>query len=107
MGLCLYVFDGEPGGDEDPEELAECDVGHYSDFGYFRETIARHLKGGDYPTLMLHSDCDGEWTVDEIPILERELRDIAARLKQLPPQQPVGAFEHTAEYRKGATSLHD
>ena len=107
MGLCLYVFDRESGGDEDPEELAECDVGHYSDFGCFRDTIVRHLGADAYPTLMQHSDCDGEWTLKEIPTLERELREIAARFKQLPPEAPVGAFEHTAEYRLSATSLYE
>jgi len=38
MGLCLYVF-GPADDDDDPEEIAECDVGHYSDFGCFRETL--------------------------------------------------------------------
>jgi len=107
MGLCLHVLDRDSGGVEEPEELAECDVGHYSDFGCFRDTIARHLDAGHYPTLMLHSDCDGEWALAEIPILERELREIATRFKQMPPESPVGAFEHTAEYREGATSLYD
>jgi hypothetical protein len=107
MGLCLYVFDRDSGGDGDPEELAECDVGHYSDFGCFRDTIARHLKADAYPTLMNHSDCDGEWTLADIPVLEREIRDIAARFRELPPEEPVGAFEHTAEYRTGARSLYD
>ena len=27
MGLCLYVFGNVPSDDEDPEEIAECDVG--------------------------------------------------------------------------------
>ena len=31
MGLCLHVF-GPADGDDDPEEIAECDVGHHSDF---------------------------------------------------------------------------
>ena len=43
MGLCLHVFGPGNGEDEEPEEIAECDVGHYSDFGCFRDTIARHL----------------------------------------------------------------
>ena len=77
MGLCLYVLGSEPGGDEDPEEIAECDVGHYSDFGCFRNTIARHLGATRYPTLMEHSDCDGQWSLAEIPTLERELRGSA------------------------------
>jgi hypothetical protein len=106
MGLCLYVLASDLGDDE-PEELAECDVGHYSDFGYLRDTIALHVDASQFPTLMNHSDCDGEWTLAEIPVLERELREIVAELKQLPPHEPHGAFEHTAEYRVGANSLYD
>ena len=106
MGLCLYVFDRESD-DDDPEELAECDVGHYSDFACFRETIARHLDARKYPTLMNHSDCDGEWSLAEIPSLEQELKNIAAQFKSLPPEQPANAFEHTSEYRDDASSLYD
>jgi hypothetical protein len=107
MGLCLYVHGSDPGEDEEPEEIAECDVGHYSDLGCFRDTIARHLDATHYPTLMEHSDCDGEWTLAEIPDLERELRQISDAFRGLPPEEPAGAFEHTAEYRAGATSLRD
>jgi hypothetical protein len=99
MGLCLIVFDLDPGSDDEPEELASCDVGHYSDFAYFRDSIARHLEAKQYPTLMTHSDGDGEWTVAEIPILQRELLDIGREFQKRKPEQPVGAFEHTAEYR--------
>jgi hypothetical protein len=107
MGLCLYVFGSDAGGYEEPEEIAECDVGHYSDFGCFRDTIARHLVASRYPTLMDHSDCDGEWTLAEIPSLERELREIGAAFRGIPPEEPANAFEHTAEYRVGARSLYD
>jgi hypothetical protein len=107
MGLCLYVFGPDPGDEEEPEELAECDVGHYSDFGYFRDTIARYLGANLFPTLMQHSDCDGEWTLAEIPSLERDLRAIGAAFRKLPPEEPSGAFEHTAEYRTEAKSLYD
>lgn len=106
MGLCLHVFSAADG-DDDPEELAECDIGHYSDFGCFRDTIAAKLDRNRYPVLMLHSDCDGEWAITEIPALERELREIGDRFKKLPPEEPRGAFEHTAEYRSGARSLYD
>ena len=75
LGLCLYVFASDLEDDDDPEEVAECDVGHYSDFGCFRDTIADRLGAKRFPTLMNHSDCDGEWTLEEIPVLERELRD--------------------------------
>jgi hypothetical protein len=107
MGLCLIVFDRDPGSDDDPEELASCDVGHYSDFAYFRDTVTRHLEAKRYPTLMEHSDCDGVWTLAEIPLLQRELRDIGSQFQKWKPEQPVGAFEHTAEYRANAQSLYD
>lgn len=89
MGLCLYVFSADFGGDDEPDELAFCDVGHYSDFGCFRDTIADKLDARRYPVLMQHSDCDGEWSVAEIDLLERELAEIASRFKQLPPQEPT------------------
>ena len=107
MGLCLYVLDSDPGDADEPQEIAECDIGHYSDFGCFRDTIARHLAPDSYPTLMLHSDCDGEWSLAEIPRLEEELREIGAAFRKLPPEEPTGAFEHTAEHRVGAGSLYD
>lgn len=107
MGLCLIVFAADPGGDEDPEEIAACDVGHYSDFGCFRDMIARKLDARRFPTLLLHSDCDGEWSVAEIPVLERELREIAAEFVRMGPEEPAGAFEHCADRRAGAQSLYD
>jgi Immunity protein 70 len=107
MGLCLCVFQPADGEDDEPEELAACDVGHYSDFGCFRDTIARHLGASRFPTLMEHSDCDGEWTVEDIPKLQKELREIAAAFEKLPPETPANAFEHTAEYRAGAQSLYE
>ena len=106
MGLCLHVFEPQASDEEDPEEIAECDVGHYSDFGCFRDTIAEHLNASHYPVLMEHSDCDGEWTLAEIPKLEKELAEISAAFKRLPPKELVGAFEHTAEYRARAESLY-
>ena len=101
MGLCLFVFDRDSSSDNDdePEELAECDVGHYSDFGYFRDTIARHLGGSQFPTLMNHSDCDGQWKISELSALKNELLEIAKRFGSLPAEEPINAFEHTADYR--------
>lgn len=106
MGLYLCVFDLSAG-DDDPDELAASDVGHYRDFGCFRDTIARHLKRANYPTLMDHSDCDGEWTLDELSKLRAELHEVAAAFRELPAATPLGGFEHTAEYREGATSLYE
>ena len=106
MGLCLFVF-GPPEGDDDPTEIAECDIGHYSDFNYFREAVSRHLDADRFPVLLEHSDCEGEWTLFELPTLERELKEIADAFQALPPEEPESAFEHTAEYRENAKSLYD
>lgn len=85
MGLYLCVFDGE-------EELEGVDVGSYEDFGYFRKLIEQRLEGGQggskFPVLMLHSDCDGEWTVEEASRLADEIREISKGLEQLAPAEP-------------------
>ena len=65
------------------------------------------MRAADFPVLMTHSDCDGEWTVEELPALFREAEAVAAKFRTLPPEDPEGAFEHTAEYRAGAKSLYD
>ncbi len=98
--LCIFSEDGN-------DEIAGWQLGHYSDFACFRDTIARHLRTKDFPVLMAHSDCDGGWSVAELPKLIGELETIAAKFRSLPPEQPKGAFEHTAEYREGAKTLYD
>lgn len=81
MGLYLCVFD-------DDEELDGVEVGSYADFDFFRQTVSRLLESGKdglrFPTLMMHSDCDGEWSIDECERLNDELSDIAAAFKELP-----------------------
>jgi len=98
--LCIFTEDGD-------DEIGGWQFGAYSDFGYFRDTIAKHLRAADFPTLMAHSDCDGEWSVGELPALRRELQSIATVFRSLPAEQPRGAFEHTAEYRATAQTLYD
>ena len=105
MSLYLCIFDSED--DELACELGGFQVGSYSDFNFFRRTISRHLDPLRYPVLMEHSDCDGEWSVTELPALKQELTEIVNRFKELPPENPVSAFEHTAHCRAGATSLYD
>ncbi len=100
MSLYLAIFDGA-------EDVAGWVFGHYSDFGYFRDTVAKQLKAADYPVLMTHSDCDGDWPVAQLPALRGELEAIASAFRHLPPVEPTGAFEHTAENRKQARSLYD
>jgi hypothetical protein len=74
---------------EDDNELEGLQVGFYSDFAWFRNAVTARLEGGAagsrYPTLILHSDCDGEWSPRDAARLERELREIGARFRRLPP----------------------
>jgi hypothetical protein len=108
MGLCLVILDRDPPwGEQQPVELAECDVGAYSDFGAFRRLIEKHLDASYFPLLMDHSDCDGEWSLQEVRPVARELIFIAKAFKKLPPEEPVGGLEHAAKYRGDAKSLYD
>jgi hypothetical protein len=83
MGLYLCIFDGD-------EDIEGVDVGAYSDFDFFRSVITEELEGGQsgakYPTLVLHSDCDGEWSIPECVGLEKELEEIAGSLQKRPPR---------------------
>lgn len=81
MGLYLAVFDGD-------EELSGVEVGSYADFGAFRDAVAQHLEGGQvgsrFPTLMLHSDCEGSWSPQEAVRLHDELAEITEAFRQIP-----------------------
>jgi hypothetical protein len=100
MTLYLTIFDEE-------REVTGWVFGHYSDFDAFRDRVRRITDAEDYPTLMEHSDCDGEWSAAEVPKLRAELMSLAAEFRKHPPEEPTGAFEHTIEYRTGATTLFD
>jgi hypothetical protein len=82
MGLYITVFDGD-------EEIDGIEVGRYADFEHFRETICVVLEGGikgsRFPILMLHSNCDGEWSVTELKDLKNELIEIRDELSRNPP----------------------
>ncbi len=107
MGLCLHVFSGELSEDDEPEEIAECDLGPYSYFAHFRESIGRNLGAQRFPTLMGHSDCDGEWSLEELPALERELREIATEFRGLPIDAARDALGYLSENPHGPPSLYD
>ena len=100
MSLYLAIFDGD-------EDVCGWVFGHYSDFGCFRDIIAAKLNAKDYPILMMHTDCDGEWTFGELPALRHELESIATAFRRLPPEAPKNAFEHNVELWKSARSLYD
>lgn len=86
MGLYLAIFDGD-------DELDGVEVGSYADFGAFRDAVVTYVEdgvpGSRCPTLILHSDCDGEWMPGEAILLHKELATIAQRFVQLPPE-PLG-----------------
>lgn len=90
MGLYLCIFDGD-------DEVDGLEVGSYSDFGALRDYIVRELEGGRpgsrFPTLIIHSDCDGEWSATECDRLHHELEDIANGLKALPPVKFVSDWQ--------------
>jgi hypothetical protein len=74
VSLYLCVFD-------DGEEIDGVEVGPYADFNALREYVAVELEGGRagalFPVLMGHSDCDGEWSVDDCKALHNELAEIS------------------------------
>ncbi|MCA9625765.1 MAG: hypothetical protein KC731_42375 [Myxococcales bacterium] len=82
MGLYLCVF-------SELDELEGVEVGRYDDFAFFRRLVTSRLESGDdgsrYPTLINHSDCDGEWSPAEARLLKSELLEIKERLGAEPP----------------------
>lgn len=83
MGLYLAVF-------ENDEEIEGVEVGSYDDFNVFRKTVTESLENGvegsRFPTLVLHSDCDGIWNHDEAARLRAELETIRSEFAKLPPR---------------------
>ena len=82
MGLYLAIFD-------DGEEIDGIEVGSYDDFAFFRDAVVSNVEdgaaGARCPTLILHSDSDGEWTPEQAVALESELNTIAQEFANLPP----------------------
>jgi len=83
MGLVLCVFKDRDAGAE-----TGFSVGGYDDFGAWRDFIAKELEGGRwgsrFPTLMMHSDCDGEWSPAACATLKGELETISKEMAKLP-----------------------
>jgi len=96
MGLYLAVFD-------DQEELDGVEVGKYEDFYVFRHAVTEDLENGSsgsrFPVLILHSDCDGEWSPSEAAALEKELEAIGEAFKRLPP------IPYNSEWKKDVSKL--
>jgi hypothetical protein len=98
--LYLAIFD------EEEDEVAGWVLGHYSDYGVFRDEVKR-IAGAHYPLLLESSDSDTRWTPQQAAKLRLELREILSKLVGHPPIDLKQAFEHTSEYRRGATTAAD
>ncbi|MFM1976769.1 MAG: hypothetical protein RL145_1615 [Pseudomonadota bacterium] len=83
MGLYLTVFDND-------YELDGVEVGSYADFAAFRSAVIFYIEdgvaGSRCPTLILHSDCDGQWSPEEAVQLRMELELITREFIILPPE---------------------
>lgn len=92
MGLYLCSF-------EDEDEVDGVEVGGYADFNALRDYIIRELEmgktGSRFPTIILHSDCDGEWSLADCEKLSGELAEIANALKARP------AVQFGSDWQKG------
>jgi len=80
VGLYLCIFDGD-------EDVNGVEVGSYADFGALRDFVVRELEpkaGARFPTFILHSDSDGEWSVVDCQKLQVELDEISVALKGRP-----------------------
>jgi hypothetical protein len=81
MGLYLCIFDGD-------DDINGVEIGRYADYNALRDYTIRELERGKagtrFPTLVLHSDCDGEWSVADCQKLQVELDEIAVALKGRP-----------------------
>lgn len=106
MGLYLSVFN-------DDEEIEGVEVGSYSDFDFFRSTVTDLLENGQtgsrFPTLILHSDCDGEWCPEDCKKLVKELAIISNALKDLPAVEFHSGWQKDVAKSVGLkpANLHD
>ncbi len=95
MGLYLCVFD-------DGDEIDGVEVGSYATLRFFAAVSLSFLKGElgrKFPTLILHSDCDGEWSTVECEQLRSELEAISESFRKLP------AVQFRADWQKQVADL--
>jgi len=100
MGLYLCVFEGD-------DEIDGVEVGPYADFGELRDYVVRELEGGQtgakFPTFILHSDCDGEWSVDDAIKLLAEMEEIISSMKTRKPVPFISEWQRKAAKNNGLT----
>jgi len=106
MGLYLCAF-------IDNEEMDGIEIGSYEYFGIFRDYVNILIEncepGSVCPKLIMHSDCDGEWSTQECKDLLKELSVIRDVFKKTDPQDaPIemkkDLFNH---YKIKPNSLYD
>jgi hypothetical protein len=69
-------------------EVDGVDAGSYSDFNRLRHYVAQELENGipgaRFPSLNLHSDCEGEWSAEDCIGLSDELVRIIEAMRKRP-----------------------
>lgn len=92
MGLYLCIFDGD-------EDIDGLEVGSYADYNALRNYVVGEFEegkaGSSFPTFVMHSDSDGEWSVEQCCQLRNELSAIVAAMKTRPP------VEFSSEWQRG------
>lgn len=90
MGLYLCLFDHD-------DEIDGVEVGPYADFNGLREFVNKELEKGTcgikFPTFLIHSDSDGEWSVLDCKILHEELSEIISEMKKRPPVEFISDWQ--------------
>ncbi|MBI2881419.1 MAG: hypothetical protein HYY21_07505 [Candidatus Tectomicrobia bacterium] len=93
------------------EELCRVETASVDDFYNLRDKIHSALETGEFgsrfPTLMNRFE-PAEWSVQEIPKLQRELETIAEAFQKLPPQPDVASLQRWDEIHQGRyATLYD
>ena len=73
-------------------ELVAVETATEDDFMYFRDSVHLALEGGKFASRfpILFKTFLSDWEVEDVPGLERELREIHAAFRALPPEPPDG-----------------
>ena len=73
-------------------ELAAVETATEDDFMYFRDSVHLALEGGKFASRfpILFKTFLSDWQAEDVPSLERELKEIHAAFRALPPEPPDG-----------------
>jgi hypothetical protein len=79
-------------------------LGHYSDFGCFRDILAEHFTVRELPLLLGCSDSAAVFEPESLTALQAELALVGERFSHLPTVS-LTAFEHNGELWSDAANL--